>query len=88
LLAADRNYHDRDQRQRGEPSTPASPPGRQPECIESKKIIKTSGYDSYGLIEVSARIEHPGLYFMQSMLNMQSLINGGENGEYNNPGHR
>src|SRR5258707_10672359 len=41
-------------------------------------VIKTSGYDSLCLIQVSARIEHLGLHLMQSMINMQSLINGGE----------
>jgi antitoxin FitA len=40
-------------------------------------IIKTSGYDSACLIQVSVKIEHLGLHLMQSMISMQSLINGG-----------
>jgi hypothetical protein len=55
---------------------------------ESKMVIKTSGCDSDRLIQASARIEQPRLHLTQSMINMQSLMYGGANGEYNNPRHR
>lgn len=40
------------------------------------------------LMQVPTGIEHLRLHPMQSMINMQSLINGGRYGEYNNPRHR
>jgi tetratricopeptide (TPR) repeat protein len=43
---------------------------------------------SYSRAIALARIEQPRLHLMQSMINMQSLMYGGANGEYNNPRHR
>jgi plasmid stability protein len=43
---------------------------------EFRRIIKTSGYDSFVLIQVSRIFAHSELSLVQSMLNMQSLING------------
>jgi hypothetical protein len=64
--------------------------------VDAKELIARAGeggapvqkLPGAGRILDSSKPDHLGLHLMQSMTNMQSLINGGEYGEHNHPGHR